>query len=497
MARPSSTMSSDVQLVIQLQLAEIDERDAPTNNLLSKPQKRFPESSVSKDSALKWAISDEEHAIARDAAFAQSVAQKDLGHPRLSASGAGPSSNPTSASPPHSACSPLCSAQMQRDTSAPPVKCGICFELMPDVSRFPPAECGHVFCIECMRQYLIVIATDTQKYPFACPGCRGTGSPAWLDPQTCLNALAGTGRPYFALEKLILERQHVQCLRYCANKSCSMPFDFLRAGDADGASNASRVSCPLCKTDTCVDCMVPWHTGRSCAQFRDEQNGDGVLQRLAKHNRWTACPRCKVHIERQEGDCNFVRCRCACGYCHKCGKAYLSLQATRNNEHGRPACTCALFEDENIGEPQVAPPPQENFPQEVFARAHVRFAAPEAMFKDDWDVPAYAPRDKGLVEFTDIPEQAPRRVAGAGRAPVEEPDLDRWLHEDSPRLSARMLGCLRENRCPYPECDRKFSSIGALEQHLAHTRRHAVFLCCGRPFSSRRALHAHQDEAHR
>lgn len=104
-------MSSDVQLAIQLQLAEIDERDAPTNNLLSKPQNRFPESSVSKDSALKWAISDEEHAIARDAAFAQSVAQKDLGHPRLSASGAGPSSNPTSASPPHSACSPLCSAQ--------------------------------------------------------------------------------------------------------------------------------------------------------------------------------------------------------------------------------------------------------------------------------------------------------------------------------------------------------------------------------------------------
>lgn len=367
------------------------------------------------------------------------------------------------------------------DIAVPPEKCGICFELTPLVSRFPPAECGHVFCVMCMRQHLIVIATDTHEYPFPCPGCRGVGNPGLLDPQTCLNVLAGTGRPYIELQKLLLERQHVQRLCYCANKACSMPFDFQVTPNAEAADNASQVTCPMCKTDTCVDCKVPWHQGRTCAQFRDEQSGEGLLHKLAKQKRWTSCPKCMAHIDRQERNCNFVKCRCGSGFCHNCGKEYLSLKPTGINQHMLPACTCGLFGDENMGE-AAAPP----------ANIDLAEAYREQIF--NYFEREVRPRREIIEEDSDSDDSA---AAPLESMRIGAADLDHWINEDAHRMPGRMLEHLRENQCPYAECHREFGSLRALEQHLDMTEQHEVFLCCGRPFGDRHGLNQHHDAVHR
>lgn len=323
-------------------------------------QKAPPE----EDSSLAWELSDKELAIARDAAFAQSIALAQLGlvaspsapsAPDASSSFSAPSlcTASTSGTPGASSSEsplPTCgTGALSLRKTAPPIKCPICFELTPSFSCFPPAECEHAFCMTCIRQYLVVIAMETHQYPFPCPQCQGTEKkPAFLDPQTCVQALAGTGEPLFALQRLLLERQHVERLCYCSNKACSEAFDFKGIPGVEGEvhENQSRISCPVCGTDTCVECRVEWHEGGTCAEYQEEQSSDysdSLLVQLAEKNRWKTCPNCNALVERQKGDCNFVKCRFGCGFCHNCGLAYAALEKMANNEHGSPTCSCGLF----------------------------------------------------------------------------------------------------------------------------------------------------------
>lgn len=293
------------------------------------PQHNPPDPSVTKDSALAWALSDAKLSIARDAAFAHALAQSEAGHaesPRgvaRSSDGAGPSSRPTFAasSKTFRAVSKVDTRQILPDVAVPPFTCGICFELTPVALRIPPAECGHAFCVTCMRKHLIVLATERMSYPFPCPACVGNRKrPALLEPETCLKAHAGTGEAYRAMERLLLERQHSNRLCYCANKDCSAAFDFQSVTGYSGEQGAPKATCPMCGTDTCVDCNVRWHEGRDCTRFRDEKNGDGLLLRLAESKRWKKCPKCQAVIEKSHG-CNSMTCRCGYTFCYGCGSS--------------------------------------------------------------------------------------------------------------------------------------------------------------------------------
>lgn len=170
-----------------------------------------------------------------------------------------------------------------------------------------------------MPQHLSVIATDTSQYPIPCPGCLGGNiAPAMLNPQACLTALAGTGPPHDAFERLMIQKEHTKRLCYCANEKCSMPFDFEEVPLPSGERGQPMATCPVCGTDTCVDCKVRWHTGRSCAQFRAEHDGSDMLAKLAEKKKWKACPMCKVTIEKTQG-CDHMRCRCGVSFCYRCG----------------------------------------------------------------------------------------------------------------------------------------------------------------------------------
>lgn len=273
-------------------------------------------------------LSDRELSISEDGAFALQLAMRDMCSMRPPTSGAGPSSRPTPASSRQltGAASSKPDPRMPSAAGAQPIACSICLELHPPSEQFPPAECGHSFCKTCMRRHLAVIAKEKRPLPIACPACPGE-HPSVLDPQTCARELAGTGETYDAFERLLLQQQHVQRLSYCANKACSVPFDFHEIPGLDGTPHvtSTKVSCPLCGTDTCVACKVEWHRGRSCAEFRDENNGDSLLRKLAERKRWRACPKCKALIEKSQG-CNHMECRCGFSFCYGCGRETCTCQ---------------------------------------------------------------------------------------------------------------------------------------------------------------------------
>lgn len=272
---------------------------------------------------------EEEERIARDSAFAGSVATRNVGDPSASTSDAGPSTRPPSTIPRNSESPSLPTTQTEAGPAIHPAVCGICFDDTPVASQFAPAACRHSFCEECMRQHLSIVATDTSQYPTPCPGCQGSQKRT-LNPQACLVTLAGTGTPHESFERLMIEDEHAQRLCYCPNEKCSTPFDFQESPGSAGEAEAPMATCPVCGTNTCVNCKVRWHTGRDCVQFKSENDGSKLLAKLEEEKKWKACPRCKVTIEKTEG-CNHMRCRCGLDFCYKCGNEQCSWRHRDTN----------------------------------------------------------------------------------------------------------------------------------------------------------------------
>ncbi len=223
----------------------------------------------------------------------------------------------------------------------PPVdtfNCPICLESKPTHSSVTPCTCDAKYCLDCMRQMLEVVTNEKGAVPVRCPTC-----PQTLDTDTCLRVLEGTPH-YASFSALVTEKLHHANLRYCANARCGAPFDW-SPPVSGSVADATRAHCPLCGTDTCVECRVPWHAGQTCAEYRANEADINAVGQLAARMRWMPCPKCHALIEKQRGDCNFVRCTCRCAFCFNCGVPYLDTDSAAGNGHGRPGCSCGLFED--------------------------------------------------------------------------------------------------------------------------------------------------------
>lgn len=481
MAGPSTIAENDSLLALRLQLREAGAGDVEIRSLLDLPQHAEPCPSIQNDTAMACEMASRSLSVSRDAAFAHHLSAVEYGH----------------------SCSQLDHDVMLTNLSVPPISCPICLELAPTASRFV-TSCGHVFCASCMRKHLSVIALETKQLPIQCPSCRIA-----LDLQQCLLVLAGTGHIYAAMETLILERYHHAQMRYCANESCGIPFDWDDDPELCRYTDRYCVTCPFCRENTCVQCKVMWHHDLTCEEFKSQKEGTDGLLKLAVANRWQLCPKCGHLIERQTGDCSFVKCRCGCAFCHNCGKGYLSLGATAENFHGRPDCACRLF-GTNYEAPQVPRPAIQQQNQEIpNAPAQAPMLGPPELFDFEPPQPAHAIHAQGeairdamvaaralaLVDYGDIRDELGPFSTGANGYV----GLRGWLRGVGPRrkrLPKKMADKVRAARCPYEECGDEFTNVLALEQHLSNVRRHSVFLCCGRPFSNEEGLEMHEAAVH-
>lgn len=501
----------DSVFALHLHLLENGAGNVNIADIVGLPQNRPPDPTLLGDSALASKLADEELTLTSDLVMAKSLAAKEVGL-----------LTPASTRP----------EQVSRNVrlvsqSVPPVGCPICTELVPAAACFRASPCGHRFCTTCMQAHLTVVATQTHVFPLRCPTCNGD-----MNSDECLKLLAGSGRAYLALQNLILEREHHPQIRYCSNTACALPFDWF--DDPRLHRNVDRycVECPMCEHQTCVNCKTEWHEGETCEQARacKEREGDAALDRLARANMWRACPRCGYVIEKQQGDCNFVKCRCGCGFCYGCGKAYISLQRTVRNEHGQAGCSCALFDargdDAEAGAPidVVADRRLGNgVAAEMLPRAFLRPPLLENWLRrihddddddddddndndndyDDDDDNDYDDDDEGDDDDEDedgswdegrVRGDVDQHLDVGAKGHNGSVRLSRWV--GSHRLSDRMEDKLRANECPYDNCSAVFATRHRLEQHLANVQRHAVFLCCERPFMSQHALDAHAAALH-
>lgn len=438
-----SGLLNDYQVALELQLQESGAGNINALDVLSTNSDEGLSYHLNPDLALALTLEAADRCIMQDFALARAIAAKENGLPEDDGDH-------------NAACQSTAGGAKHVE-----LKCQICFEAFVPSMVFRSGKCDHAFCFSCMSQYLKLVVQRGRPYPINCPSCR-----VIIPNERCLSALSGTGAEYEALERLIINKDYTKRVRYCANSSCAMPFDWVidNAGAHD-IEQQIRIMCPFCSTETCAMCRCVWHEDQTCEEYGIERDLE-ELSVLSRRKGWTRCPDCGHLIEKRTGDCAFVTCKCGCGFCHTCGAAYTSLEPTESNEHGQPGCRCALFPEPDEPEVPAEPVRPERVPHHVNEPIHGRI--PRANAQPDAIAPEQDLRPDGLW-------------GPNGRVSLRK-CLDGWHQFRGARLPQAMMHSLQNRTCPYDECDIQFGSWHALEQHLAFVRRHEVHLCCDRPF---------------
>lgn len=188
--------------------------------------------------------------------------------------------------------------------------CPICFDSDIQIDDMVISKCNHAYCTACFRQYLRT-SIESRSYPIECPilACKHR-----ILPHTCLSLLGNSDDDdgHEACHVLIIEHESMNMMQYCANKTCSEPFEWCYEDDddffIDGEHFRYHAQCPMCKMSTCIRCKTIWHDEKTCDEFQDQKN-DNHLLNLASKYKWNSCPRCGHMIEKT-GGCDHMRCKC-------------------------------------------------------------------------------------------------------------------------------------------------------------------------------------------
>lgn len=313
-----------------------------------------------------------------------------------------------------------------------------------------PTGCQHIFCVTCTSDF--AVKTKHHRLPATCPvpECEGTITLAHIIHH--IPGPLGSAIEQRSLEASLLSNDNSaeSTIMYCPNKRCSTMLTIDPEAMQNLARNGTRFEpCPRCNVELCSACKSVAHIGRTCQEYRAlpaaaqdvDSYADTQLADLAEKQAWKQCPRCQHMVELDTG-CNHITCRCAHEFCYKC----LSPWDTRNKRCARNP-PCELWDEANILQERAGPA--------------VQVQAPPA--------PAAFPiAQRGYVNLVELD--------------AEKSYVQPWLRE-----------CMNNKQCVY--CERTFGALMDLDRHLANTRQHEVWSCCGRIFKTERAREMHRENS--
>lgn len=160
------------------------------------------------------------------------------------------------------------------------------------------AVCRHLFCDECLTDFIEKSIKDESLFPPKCCGLTISfaGASDHL-PKTLVKALVTKWEEYTDLSRV-----------YCHVPACST---YIPPNWRDTHWQAGF--CPACEKLTCLTCKGATHDG-----ICPEQEGLKETERLARENGWRHCPSCHHLIEKESG-CNHITCVCKAEWCYVCG----------------------------------------------------------------------------------------------------------------------------------------------------------------------------------
>jgi len=215
--------------------------------------------------------------------------------------------------------------------------CGICMENHPEDSVARVDNCGHAFCRQSLREY-IVSKLKERQFPIVCPLCsieKERTSPASIT-ESLVHQVGIPNKEYVIFEEMQLSSVsiHVTC------RGCSKEV-FI---DRKEYEAASQLMCPLpgCNYSWCKACqqhIVAGGPAHSC-------DGSSELEHLMTQQGWKHCPGCKTPVAKNQG-CNHMACKCKMHFCYICG-ANISQSLVQKEINDAVAAhfrRCSLIDD--------------------------------------------------------------------------------------------------------------------------------------------------------
>ncbi|PQE29386.1 ring finger protein [Rutstroemia sp. NJR-2017a WRK4] len=214
-----------------------------------------------------------------------------------------------------------------------------------------PTESG-VECNICMESYpksqvyFNITRSCDHKDSSTCRECLETSIKTVFENGQLLNGKSFLVQ--FSQSNFLLTMNSYQYLR----ENASRPANFILClgpncgGGQIHDSDNPMMTCERCSFTTCVYHKLPWHAGRSCAEFdtEDEQierleQAEATAKLLAQNSQ--ICPQCQQCVVRDDG-CDHMQCRCGKAWCYQCSVDWENIIRMGNKAHTR---TCPNHPD--------------------------------------------------------------------------------------------------------------------------------------------------------
>lgn len=192
------------------------------------------------------------------------------------------------------------------------VFCKLCLTLVPADKMYSLEDCGCVFCFPCMQQYLLVNIKEGNVV-ITCPDadCGFQGKVLISEVRDLVGDEAFYKFQRFKLNRDVeLDPERT----WCPTAGCETICNIRPPPPVPG--KGVPVTCRNCDLTFCSVCKIRWHSGKTCAELRNEEeelpisDDEGSLIKR--------CPNCHVLIERDEGCAQMMCKRCKHVFCWHC-----------------------------------------------------------------------------------------------------------------------------------------------------------------------------------
>jgi len=155
------------------------------------------------------------------------------------------------------------------------------------------------------------IQIENRQFPLICPEAECKLDVNDLDIRDVLSQ-----SQYLKYSQLITTQaiDKLTDMSWCPTPDCKNAFIF-------DETSSHEFKCKVCKKHYCLSCMVPFHIGKSCAEFRrtvKADENDEKFLKFVKGSKFKQCPKCKIWVQKSHG-CDHMRCQCGMHFCYSCG----------------------------------------------------------------------------------------------------------------------------------------------------------------------------------
>ncbi|EWC45651.1 hypothetical protein DRE_05212 [Drechslerella stenobrocha 248] len=186
------------------------------------------------------------------------------------------------------------------------VVCNICGDMHQNYRVFS-LNCGHRYCVDCMRDHIMHVVDRRSQYP---PRCCET-LPIAFAAEVLMEA---------ELNKLLDLKDAYDSSKHASCTHCKQ--DILHESIQDGSA-----FCIPCAKFTCVHCGKELHDG-VCPEDKDTE----LLLETAREEGWSKCEKCNHIVELTVG-CFHMICRCGHSFCYLCGVPWKTCDCPSSSEN--------------------------------------------------------------------------------------------------------------------------------------------------------------------